>query len=247
MKKLTEIQRWADKNKDSLVYIVSGGLLGMYRDGALISYDSDIDIRYDIPKKKKSDFLKFKYGKLSLNALKTWGDHWNGFWYINPEDINRSFIDKFNNELICKPPRSSPIQTHIHTRIEIEYTYGPAWFIRMSFKGMVVEKYIDYVKPRAHFNRDWRGMIKTIEKIDADGDRDVTVSEINNYVIEDGIDVKQYDLQILPRDRCRASRMLTWLLEYDKKPYKIKNPDMKAMNGYHPLFDFVECDNIYKK
>ena len=112
---------------------------------------------------------------------------------------------------------------------------------------MVVEKYIDYVKPKTHFNRDWVEMIKTIKKIDADGDSSVAVPEINKYVIQDGVDVKQYDLQISQRDRCRASKMLTWLLEYNKKPYKIKNTDMKAMNGYHPLFDFVECDNIYRK
>tara|TARA_B110000977_G_scaffold194922_1_gene272418 strand:- start:1470 stop:6215 length:4746 start_codon:yes stop_codon:yes gene_type:complete len=243
LKRLAEIQKWAENNKDSLVYLVSGGLLGMYRDGALISSDSDIDIRYDVPKKKKADFLKFKSGKLSLNALKKWGDHWNGFRYINPEDINDDFVAKFNKDLICKPLRSSPIQTHIHTRVELEYAYGPAWFIRMTFKGMVVEKYIDYVKPKNHFNIDWVKMIKTIEKIDADGDSYVTVPEINKYVIKDGIDLKQYNLQISQRDRCRASKKLSWLLEYNKKPYKIKNTNMKAMNGYHPLFDFVECDN----
>ena len=244
MKKLTEMQNWAENNKDSLIYLVRGGLLSMYRDGSLISSDSDIDIRYDVPQKKKADFLKFKSSKMSLNALKKWGDHWNGFWYINPEDIDKKFIDRFNKDFICKPPRSSPIQTHIHTRTEIEYTYGPAWFIHMTFKGMVVEKYIDYVKHKDLFNRDWVEMIKTIKKIDADGDSSVTVPEINKYVIQDGIDVKQYDLQISQRHRCRASKMLTWLLKYEKKPYKIKNTDMKAMNGYHPLFDFVECENI---
>ena len=244
MKKLTKIQQWAENNKDSLVYLVSGGLLGMYRDGALISYDSDIDIRYNVPKKKKHNFMKFKSGKLSLNALEKWGDHWNGFWYIDPKDINDDFVSKFNKDLICKPSRSSPIQTHIHARLEIEYTYGPAWFIRMTLKSMTPNHFIEWVKPNARLNKDWVEMIKTINKIDADSNGDVTVAEITDYVQKDGIDTKQYNLQISPRDRCRASRMLNWFLQYNKSPYRIKNTDKSALNGNHRLFNFIECDNI---
>ena len=243
MKRLTQIQNWAESNKDSaLVYLVSGGLLGMYRDGALISYDSDIDIRYAVSnKQERAELSKLKLGITSLNDMKKWGDHWNGFWYIEPEEVNDDLIDKFNRNYICKPSRSSPIQTHIHARKEIEYTYGPFWFIRMSFKGMRLDKFIEYVNPSYWFHKDWAEMIKTIKKIDSDGNHDVTVDEISRYVEKDGIDIAQYNLQISQRDRCRASRMLNWILEYNKSPYPIVKK--YKYNWIQPLFVFAECDS----
>jgi phosphorylcholine metabolism protein LicD len=245
MKRLMEIQKWAESNKDSaLVYLVSGALLGMYRDGALISYDSDVDIRYAVSKNGMySKLKKFKNSFISLNDMKKWGDHWNGFWYIEPKEVNNDLIAKFNKEFICKPSRSSPIQTHIRTRTELEYEYGPAWFIRMTFKGMQPQEYIHYTKISNRFHKDWTKMINTIKKIDLNNNRNVSVDEITKYVQEDGIDMEQYNSQISSRDRCRASRMLTWLLDYNLKPYPIKNNDKSAKNGNHPLFKFVECDN----
>ena len=247
MKRLTKIQQWAELNKDSVViYLQSGSLLGMYREGGLIPGDSDIDIRYTVSnEKKQAELFELKLKFISLNALKTWGDHWNGFWYIEPEDINGDFIAEFNKKnLICKPSRSSPLQTHIHTRTEIEYSYGPTWFIRMSFRTTDIDHYIEYVNPKSWWNKDWVKMIQTINKIDSDGNRNVTVGEITEYVKNDGIDIEQYNLQISPRDRCRASRMLNWLLEYDESPYPIENRDKSAINANHPLIKFVECDDI---
>ena len=89
IKKLTKIQKWAESNKDSaLVYLVSGGLLGMYRQRALISDDSDIDIRYAVSnEKKRAELMTFSESFISLNDMKKWGDHWNGFWYIEPKEI----------------------------------------------------------------------------------------------------------------------------------------------------------------
>ena len=55
-------------------------------------------------------------------------------------------------KLICKPSRSSPLQTHIHTRTEIEYSYGPTWFIRMSFRTTDIDHYIEYVNPKSWWN-----------------------------------------------------------------------------------------------
>jgi len=158
--------------------------------------------------------------------------------------VDTDFIIKFNKEFICKPLRSCPIQTHIHTRTELEYNYGPAWFIRMTFKGMQPQEYIRYTKSSNAFHKDWTKMINTIEKIDLDNNRNVSVDEITKYVQKDGMYMEQYNLQISARDRCRASRMLNWLLEYNVAPYRIKNNDKSAMNGNHPLFKFVECDNV---
>jgi len=246
MKRLAQIQKWAEAHKHSaLVYLVSGGLLGMYREGALISYDSDIDIRYAVSsKKERVELSNLKLGIISLNDMERWGDHWNGFWYIEPKEVNDVFIAKFNKEFICKPSRSSPIQTHINTRKELEYNFGPTWFIRMSFKHTGAQQYIHMTKPSHGFHKDWTKMIKTIKKMDSDGNRDVTVDEISEYVERDGIDIEQYNLQISQRDRCRASRMLNWLLDFDASPYPIENKDKSAMNGNHPLFKFAECDNV---
>jgi hypothetical protein len=108
---------------------------------------------------------------------------------------------------------------------------------------MQPQEFIKYMKPTNNFHKEWTKMIKTIKKMDLDGNRDVTVGEITEYVKRDGIDMEQYNLQISPRDRCRASRMLNWLLDYNAAPYRIKNKDKSAMNGNHPLFKFVECDN----
>ena len=87
-------------------------------------------------------------------------------------------------------------------------------------------------------------MIAAIRRIDEDNNNNVSVSEITKYVINDGIDMVQYNAQISSRDRCRASKMLTWLLAFNKKPYAIENngKSVGARNSNHPLVRFPECD-----
>ena len=250
---LKSIQLWSEQNNDDVVlYLQSGGLLGLYRDGTLIPTDSDIDIRIELKRnidsKRKSKLkaqlamFKKKLPKLSFNYLSTWPDIRNGFWHIKTTDVNDDLIDRFNEMYICMPPRSSPIQTHVYTRKELEHTYGPFWFIRMSFKGMNLQEFIDYVNPSYMFHKDWLKMIKTIKKMDSDGNKDVTVGELTEYVKMDGIDIAQYNLQISQRDRCRASRMLNWILEYNKSPYPIVKK--YKYNWIQPLFVFAQCDNV---
>jgi len=83
---------------------------------------------------------------------------------------------------ICKPSRSSPIQTYINVRRQLEMTYGAAWFIKMSFKGILLQEFVRYANPNYLWHPDWASMIRTIQKIDEDNNDNVSVSEITKFV-----------------------------------------------------------------
>lgn len=267
---MEKIQLWFDNyKKDNVVfYLQSGGLLGLYRDGSLVPGDSDIDIRYGFKKNAlaadKRSLLRMDHqSTISFNALRQWGDPWNGFLFIHKkgttDDISTwdeddpalshhrkgvtdAIIDTLRSEL-CLPARS-PLQTHKHARAEVEATYGPQWFIKMPFKSMSPETFFGWSKPGNAWNRHWRNCIAVMKKIDTNQDFKVTVKEIDVYVAKDGIDVEQYNRQILPRDRCRAAAILTYLLDYDKHPFFIKDDDIRHWHANHTLFTFPQCEKV---
>ena len=261
LKVLHSVQLWAEQNqKNAIVYLHNGGLLGFYRDGALVSGDSDIDIRYSIKKniaskiktKLKAELKTFKkqLKLLSFNDMYQWGDVWGepvaGKCYTEKKDVTDQLIDELNTYYLCKPTGNSPLQTKVNVRKEITYGYGPAWFIKMASKGVLFQEYMDYVNPKSNWNRNWLSMLKTIHSIDQNSDSIVSLVELNNYVQKVGIDLVQYDLQISLRERCRARKYLTWNMAYDKHPYSIQNvPFVAKQYGDHPLLDFPEC-NVFE-
>jgi hypothetical protein len=120
-------------------------------------------------------------------------------------------------------------------RRAFERTYGAAWFVRMPFKG-VSQMYHFYAKPYW-----WVRSLVLVRRIDANKDGVIQVNELNTWVKQEGIRVAEYDLQISSRDRCRAAATLTWMLLFDKKPFRIPKDDSYS-GDEHPLFRFPECD-----
>ena len=139
-------------------------------------------------------------------------------------------------------PDRSPIQTLRHTRTDIETEYGPHWFIRMPWKGMRPAEFFNWAKGPHWAHGAWMSSIKVMKKIDSNTDFQITVKEIDDHVVKEGIDVDQYNQQILPRDRCRAAAMLTYLLNYDKSPHVIQDGDIRHWHGNHTLFTFPQCE-----
>ena len=243
---MTAIQDWTWRHRDdSVVYLQSGGLLGMYRDGALVAGDSDIDIRCGFLKKVSKDdkkgLWKLKGSTTSFNDLTVWGDKWNGFTVIYPNEVTDATVRELQS-LMCMPPRSSPLQTHKYARLEIEFVYGPQWFIKMPWKGQNPSQYKKWVNPRDTWHRQWAGCITVIDKMDTDRNGAITTREIDAYVIRQGIDVEQYRKQISVRDKCRAAAMLNFVLEFNQSPRTISDSDRHHLHGNHTVFQFPQCD-----
>jgi len=244
---MSKLQKWAEKHRsDSVLYLQSGGLLGLYRDGVLIPGDSDIDVRYGfkntVSKSDKSELFKLQTGLLSLNSLWEYGDPWNSFLIILKNTVTDNVIEELQRS-ICLPDRS-PLQTHSHTRGELEFTYGPQWFIKMPWKAMLPDQFVLWANPRNNWHHNWKQSMDVIRQIDKDQDDKITAKEIDIYVMKDGINFEQYNTQILPRDRCRAAAMLTFLRSFDQSPHPIKDDDLRHWHTNHTLFAFPDCDKL---
>ena len=57
--------------------------------------------------------------------------------------------------------------------------------------------------------------------MDSNGDENISVPELNQKVFDDGIIVERYDKYISTRERCRAAAFLTFLLGFQRAPFKI--------------------------
>jgi hypothetical protein len=247
---MAKVQSWAKKHRrDAVVYLQGGGLLGMYRDGALVTEDSDIDIRFGVrnndPRlRKELTALKADCKMLSFINLYEFGDKWNSFYLVYPaKQMSNTVIDKLSEE-VCLPPRSSPLMTHQHVRKELEKEYGAFWFVKIPFKAMLVNQFEHWSNAKNPWNAHWRNMIQKFVHMDKNNDRIITSHEVNAYVINDGIDVAEYNKQISKRDRCRAASMITWLLDFDQSPHAIHDDDLENLHGNHLLFRFPECNDI---
>ena len=114
-------------------YIDSGVALGMYRDGALIPGDSDIDVRWGassplkLPKKKTLDPL------FSMNNFGKWGDKWTRR-VLHPTKLSKADVAKVWGDLCLLSivdAQGYCVHKAVMQRRAVERTYGAAWFVRM--------------------------------------------------------------------------------------------------------------------
>ena len=211
-------------------YIDSGVALGMYRDGALIPGDSDIDVRWGassplkLPKKKTLDPL------FSMNTFGKWGDKWTRR-VLHPTKPSKADVAKVWGDLCLLSivdAQGYYVHKAVMQRRALERSYGAAWFVRMPFKGLAsIHEF--YKKPDW-----WTRSLAVVLRIDANKDGAIQIPELNAWVKQEGIRVTEYDRQISPRDRCRAAATLTFLLRFDKKPFHISK-DKLFRGDEHPL------------
>ena len=64
--------------------------------------------------------------------------------------------------------------------------------------------------------------LKKIETMDVNDDQTISVTELNRYLLQDGIIYERYLESISDYERCRAAAMLTFLIRFQKKP-KVSN------------------------
>jgi len=125
----------------------------------------------------------------------------------------------------------------------------------MAFKGMHVNKFASWLDEGHVWHENWVNMMKVIGTIDSNGDRRVSSDELDTYVKNDGIDYSKYRDQITERQRCRATKALTWFLWFqDSKggseggPYNAINRPTTACNnmeGDHAFpIRFPDCDSL---
>lgn len=256
------LQEWAMKHRrDTVMYLQSGVLLGMYRDGGFIKDDNDIDIRFAFRNNDFGDLGMEEFElilsldeKLAFNNLYMWGDIVNGFYTVNVGQFKVGGVNMSNKVMehlskeLCMPPRSSPFMTHKYTRAEMEFEYGPFWFVKLSFKGMFVQKFQEWATPSSdHFHKYWTGLVRQIHAMDVNNNNVVSPHEVDQKVSKDGIDLVEYSKQISSRDKCRAAAMLTWLLVYSKNPYPLNEIGDQPNHslGNHTLFLFPACDLLH--
>jgi hypothetical protein len=87
----------------------------------------------------------------------------------------------------------------------------------------------------------------TAEKIVKNRHSNITVQEVTDHVIADGILPHAYDAQRSSKERCRAAALMTFLLKCDINPYICRilaRPEMSTQGGgnENTLFEFAECE-----
>jgi len=122
---LEAVDRWAQKYRDeAVIYLSSGALLGLYRDGRLIPGDSDIDFRYGIVvgndkaavAREELNELNKKYPILSFNDLYEWGDYVHG---LHRQDINKAVLMELSSRLCLVPTDRSRFKVPLPTLQEV--------------------------------------------------------------------------------------------------------------------------------
>ena len=212
-------------------YIDAGVALGIYRDGAMIPGDSDIDVRWgsSVPVKRPKGLDPL----FSFNDFGKWGDKWTRR-VLHPQEVTEADVAKVWKDLCLHPVADSqPYYMHKAAlqRRAFERAYGSAWFVRMPFKGLA-SMHDFYSKPGW-----WTRSLAVVLRIDANKDGVIQVPELNAWVKKEGIRVAEYDRQISPLDRCKAAATLTFLLKYDQKPFpipKVPKDDVR-LGDEHPL------------
>ena len=128
-------------------------------------------------------------------------------------------------------------------RRAFEYTYGDFWFVRLPWKGVRnPETWYDYAHQRANpvWQKSWNKTIEVLNRMDKDKDGVITVSELDERVYSDGIIKLNYRAQIDGQQRCRAASLMTFLLRYNLRPFKIE-ASKPSQGVEHLLFDFPAC------
>ena len=80
--------------------------------------------------------------------------------------------------------------------------------------------------------------------MDTNEDNIISVSELNQYLLKDGIIYERYVKSISVYEQCRAAAMLTFLVRFQKNPVPL-NVDAKfSSNGRIQLFRFAQCGTV---
>ena len=90
----------------------------------------------------------------------------------------------------------------------------------------------------------WQRSLKKIETMDVNDDQTISVTELNRYLLQDGIIYERYLESISDYERCRAAAMLTFLIRFQKKPKSLKHYTKFSSNGRVDIFRFPQCDNF---
>jgi hypothetical protein len=238
----------------SFSYIDSGGALGLFRDGSiLVPSDSDLDIRYgivegcDIPGQSLTSFHEY----ISLNNFVKYGDKWT--LRAQPSKVTVELVTKVKANLCLNHIGGGEFYwTHREymQRRSLIYTYGDFWFVRAPFKGVRnPETWFDYAMGNGSqpWQSVWEKSNVLLQQIDKNRDSNITVQEVTDHVIADGILPHAYDAQISSKERCRAAALMTFLLKCDINPYICRipaRPEMSTQGGgnENTLFEFAECE-----
>tara|TARA_B110000444_G_scaffold240900_1_gene256724 strand:- start:15345 stop:17546 length:2202 start_codon:yes stop_codon:yes gene_type:complete len=241
-----------ENSKYSFSYIDSGQALGMYRNGGFISSDGDIDVRYGIcldclPNTKTTKKFPRKIGAISMNNFAEWGDMWTR--KAVAFDVDAEYLKSVKSDL-CLQNYSDGHSYWVHKnnlqRSAFQFTYGDFWFVRLPWKGVhqvtrwetfaqTIDRTIDM------WHDSWRRSLSKIQTMDANKDNIINISELNQYLLRDGIIYERYEKSISEYERCRAAAMLTFLVRFQKNPVPLNVHAKFGSNGRLELFRFAEC------
>jgi len=213
--------------------------LGLYREGTL-KEDGDVDVRYGFAMNKPLILPATKNAaglKISLNNVATWGDPANPNIGPGPRSLSVEEVASVNSQLCTVTVNNSTFSMFRDQKEMLRRFYGPVWFVRMPFKGV----WPHMMSPKT---RGWAQSMSILNRMDIDKNQRITVTELDQYTVNDGINKKAYADQISAIERCKAAAFATWMFQFTRKPYKISSTQWKRDGT--PFFEnwFAnECNN----
>jgi len=226
-------------NKSMFMHLDSGMALGLYREGTL-KEDGDVDVRYGFAMNKPLILPATKNAaglKISLNNVATWGDPANPNIGPGPRSLSVEEVASVNSQLCTVTVNNSTFSMFRDQKEMLRRFYGPVWFVRMPFKGV----WPHMMSPKT---RGWAQSMSILNRMDIDKNQRITVTELDQYTVNDGINKKAYADQISAIERCKAAAFATWMFQFTRKPYKISSTQWKRDGT--PFFEnwFAnECNN----
>jgi len=203
-------QFFSSHNTTSFAYIDCGMSLGIYRENMWWE-DGDVDIRFGHNKATLSIPKVPRF--FSLNNVEVWGDPWSSYGKARKPTSNE--IKSIQSNLcIYDIPSVGPFYLYKHPYLKRHITnlYGPFWFIRLPFKGVRTELFSKW-----HHNKkeaQWHITRHKLRQMDLNSNNVIEVSEVDAYVIKDGIDILQYNISISLAERRDAAQQATFILQY---------------------------------
>jgi len=227
---LRRLKNWHDQKQGCFMYLDNGVLLGLYRDGVVLD-DGDVDIRFGCI---DDGHPPYRY-PISLEDVRRWGDPWTD-WGHHPRAPTHADITRIHRRLCVDPSTDFFVHDYPLVVEELKTAHGPLWFVRLpEWKG---EYYHLFYERATAKEKKWTKTIARLRNIDTNRDHSISTSEINAFVVADGILWERYKTQISARDRCRAARMATWLIRFDSNPYQIVAVLGEGIDDLR----FTECD-----
>ena len=285
MKTIAKLQAFMEHEMDVVLYLVDGGLLGLYRDGRLIPGDNDVDIyfavrgRNPVIDRQLRDIVvgdEPHERDIAVIDMYEWGDTWNphhlilpaassriahgvrrgsGTW-LNISDMELFLGQEVSYEImndavfgkvlqrLCLPPVAGICTQGHSARAELEFHFGPHWFIKMPWKGQELDQWYAWAQPSHTWHSYWIDTIGVIRGMDLDENEVITSDEIDEHVTRAHIDTTEYAAQISARDKCRAASMLTFMLAYAEAPHPLVDEGQRLVGRYDQsrFFPFPQCE-----